>query len=428
MVTDLSFTPKSINDINDDFLKNMKAKYIDEDNENKNPSSKNLSFNSTQKNRTDKKVLTPFDEVRPVVVIDEKNNAKFTKLANLKRENQELKPTNKDVLKVPKPEDKKETKIQKTQLENKEISKQSDKKLTVIEKPIKHTEVSSKSQNKVISNTKTTVQELKQPAKKEQVQKKINTYTEPAKDKETTKVQTAPKNESLKEKTITNTSAAKEHKGDMYNDYFEEFLGILSTPEKKGNKKPDKKNAQVKSLLGEFDEGKENKKISSSNDKSNEKKSIDNSNKSEQNVYYERNYDKCFLSNSRALIAKAKRLRHLFLSGCTLLVCSILLIAILFTMSRFIPAKEIVEQSKKNEEIVEVNDEGNPQYSNETRIECLFVESYSFSAFINTYYLHWVIVLSLILLGASIVFFSLYVRERGAGSILKFIKSKKRKE
>ena len=421
MVTDLSFTPKSIDDINDDFLKNMKAKYTSQDNENKNPSSKNLPRSSAQKDRAGKKELTPFDEVRPVVVIDEKNNTKITNLTNLKKEKQEPKRKDKDVSKSIKSEEKKEIKSQKTQPQNKETPKKADKKSAVIEKPVKHAEAPIKAQNKAISDIKT--QGIKQPVKKDSVQKKAKINTEPAQDKEIKKEHTVPKNESLKEKP--NSSEAKEHKGDIYNNYFEEFLGILSTPQKEENKKAVKHNTQLKSLLEELDGSKEDEKTKFQQSKKNDKKASDNPNKREQNVQREENYDKVSSSNSNALIAKAKSLRKLFLAGCILLVCSVLSIAILFTMSRFIPGKEIVEQNKNNEQVVEVNDEGD---SNEMIIKCSYVESYSFSAFINTYYLHWVIVFSLILLGASIVFFSLYVRERGAGSILKFIKSKKRKE
>ena len=110
-----------------------------------------------------------------------------------------------------------------------------------------------------------------------------------------------------------------------------------------------------------------------------------------------------------ANVRKAEQSRQLLIAGIVTLVLGVIIIGVLLTLSQVIESYQKVTYD--HGPMMEILPDGTTQISEEHRIATTRVPVYSFVPFLNTYYLHWVLVIGIGLVIASIVCFAKYRRK-----------------
>lgn len=108
-------------------------------------------------------------------------------------------------------------------------------------------------------------------------------------------------------------------------------------------------------------------------------------------------------------VRKTEQSRQLLIAGIVTLVLGVIIIGVLLTLSQVIESYQKVTYD--HGPMMEMLPDGTTQISDEHRTATTRVPVYSFVPFLNTYYLHWVLVVGLGLVIASIVCFAKYRRK-----------------
>ncbi|CDB41282.1 helix-turn-helix domain protein [Ruminococcus sp. CAG:177] len=110
-----------------------------------------------------------------------------------------------------------------------------------------------------------------------------------------------------------------------------------------------------------------------------------------------------------AVARTAANVRKLLIAGIVTLVLGVIIIGVLLTLSQVIESYQKVTYD--HGPMMEILPDGTTQISSEHRMATTRVPVYSFVPFLNTYYLHWVLVIGLGLVTASVVCFAKYRRK-----------------
>ena len=110
-----------------------------------------------------------------------------------------------------------------------------------------------------------------------------------------------------------------------------------------------------------------------------------------------------------AVARTAANVRKLLIAGIVTLVLGVIIIGVLLTLSQVIESYQKVTYD--HGPMMEMLPDGTTQISDEHRMATTRVPVYSFIPFLNTYYLHWVLVIGIGLVIASIVCFAKYRRK-----------------
>lgn len=108
-------------------------------------------------------------------------------------------------------------------------------------------------------------------------------------------------------------------------------------------------------------------------------------------------------------VRKTEQSRQLLIAGIIMLVLGVIIIGVLLTLSQVIESYQKVTYD--HGPMMEMLSDGTTQISEEHRMATTRVPVYSFVPFLNTYYLHWVLVIGIGLIVASIVCFAKYRRK-----------------
>lgn len=108
-------------------------------------------------------------------------------------------------------------------------------------------------------------------------------------------------------------------------------------------------------------------------------------------------------------VKNAEQSRQLLIAGIITLVLGIIIVGVLLTLSQVIESYQKVTYD--HGPMMEILPDGTTQISEEHRMATTRVPVYSFVPFLNTYYLHWVLVIGLGLVTASVVCFAKYRRK-----------------
>lgn len=108
-------------------------------------------------------------------------------------------------------------------------------------------------------------------------------------------------------------------------------------------------------------------------------------------------------------VKNAEQSRQMLIAGIITLVLGIIIVGVLLTLSQVIESYQKVTYD--HGPMMEILPDGTTQISEEHRIATTRVPVYSFVPFLNTYYLHWVLVIGLGLVTASVVCFAKYRRK-----------------
>lgn len=108
-------------------------------------------------------------------------------------------------------------------------------------------------------------------------------------------------------------------------------------------------------------------------------------------------------------VKNAEQSRQLLIAGIVTLVLGVIIIGVLLTLSQVIESYQKVTYD--HGPMMEMLPDGTTQISDEHRMATTRVPVYSFIPFLNTYYLHWVLVIGIGLVIASIVCFAKYRRK-----------------
>lgn len=111
-----------------------------------------------------------------------------------------------------------------------------------------------------------------------------------------------------------------------------------------------------------------------------------------------------------AVARTAANVRKLLIAGIVTLVLGVIIIGVLLTLSQVIESYQKVTYD--HGPMMEMLPDGTTQISDEHRMATTRVPVYSFIPFLNTYYLHWVLVIGIGLVIASIVCFAKYRRKK----------------
>lgn len=101
--------------------------------------------------------------------------------------------------------------------------------------------------------------------------------------------------------------------------------------------------------------------------------------------------------------------RQLLIAGIITLVLGVIIIGVLLTLSQVIESYQKVTYD--HGPMMEILPDGTTQISDEHRMATTRVPVYSFIPFLNTYYLHWVLVIGIGLVIASVICFAKYRRK-----------------
>lgn len=115
------------------------------------------------------------------------------------------------------------------------------------------------------------------------------------------------------------------------------------------------------------------------------------------------------VARTAASVRKAEQSRQLLIAGIVTLVLGVIIIGVLLTLSQIIESYQKVTYD--HGPMMEMLPDGTTQISDEHRMATTRVPVYSFIPFLNTYYLHWVLVIGIGLVIASIVCFAKYRRK-----------------
>lgn len=115
------------------------------------------------------------------------------------------------------------------------------------------------------------------------------------------------------------------------------------------------------------------------------------------------------VARTAANVRKAEQSRQLFIAGIVTLVLGVIIIGVLLTLSQVIESYQKVTYD--HGPMMEMLPDGTTQISDEHRMATTRVPVYSFIPFLNTHYLHWVLVIGIGLVIASIVCFAKYRRK-----------------
>lgn len=115
------------------------------------------------------------------------------------------------------------------------------------------------------------------------------------------------------------------------------------------------------------------------------------------------------VARTAASVRKAEQSRQLLIAGIVTLVLGVIIISVLLTLSQVIESYQKVTYD--HGPMMEMLPDGTTQISDEHRMATTRVPVYSFIPFLNTYYLHWVLVIGIGLVIASIVCFAKYRRK-----------------
>lgn len=108
-------------------------------------------------------------------------------------------------------------------------------------------------------------------------------------------------------------------------------------------------------------------------------------------------------------VKNAEQSRQLLIAGIITLVLGIIIVGVLLTLSQVIESYQ--KATYDHGPMMEIFPDGTTQISEEHRMATTRVPVYSFVPFLNTYYLHWVLVIGLGLVTASVVCFAKYRRK-----------------
>lgn len=115
------------------------------------------------------------------------------------------------------------------------------------------------------------------------------------------------------------------------------------------------------------------------------------------------------VARTAANVRKAEQSRQLLIAGIVTLVLGVIIIGVLLTLSQVIESYQKVTYD--HGPMMEMLPDGTTQISDEHRTATTRVPVYSFVPFLNTYYLHWVLVVGLGLVTASVICFAKYRRK-----------------
>lgn len=115
------------------------------------------------------------------------------------------------------------------------------------------------------------------------------------------------------------------------------------------------------------------------------------------------------VARTAANVRKAEQSRQLLIAGIVTLVLGVIIIGVLLTLSQVIESYQKVTYD--HGPMMEMLPDGTMQISDEHRMATTRVPVYSFIPFLNTYYLHWVLVIGLGLVTASAICFAKYRRK-----------------
>lgn len=104
-----------------------------------------------------------------------------------------------------------------------------------------------------------------------------------------------------------------------------------------------------------------------------------------------------------AVARTAANVRKMLIAGIVTLVLGVIIIGVLLTLSQVIESYQKVTYD--HGPMMEILPDGTTQISGEHRMATTRVPVYSFIPFLNTYYLHWVLVIGLGLVTASVICF-----------------------
>lgn len=108
-------------------------------------------------------------------------------------------------------------------------------------------------------------------------------------------------------------------------------------------------------------------------------------------------------------VKNAEQSRQLLIAGIITLVLGVIIVGVLLTLSQVIESYQKVTYD--HGPMMEMLPDGTTQISDEHHMATTRVPVYSFIPFLNTYYLHWVLVIGIGLVIASIVCFAKYRRK-----------------
>ncbi len=108
-------------------------------------------------------------------------------------------------------------------------------------------------------------------------------------------------------------------------------------------------------------------------------------------------------------VKNAEQSRQLLITGIVTLVLGVIIVGVLLTLSQVIESYQKVTYD--HGPMMEMLPDGTTQISDEHRMATTRVPVYSFVPFLNTYYLHWVLVIGLGLVTASVICFAKYRRK-----------------
>lgn len=112
------------------------------------------------------------------------------------------------------------------------------------------------------------------------------------------------------------------------------------------------------------------------------------------------------VARTAANVRKVEQSRQLLITGIVTLVLGVIIIGVLLTLSQVIESYQKVTYD--HGPMMDMLPDGTTQISGEHRMATTRVPIYSFIPFLNTYYLHWVLVIGIGLVIASIVCFAKY--------------------
>lgn len=115
------------------------------------------------------------------------------------------------------------------------------------------------------------------------------------------------------------------------------------------------------------------------------------------------------VARTAANVRKVEQSRQLLIAGIVTLVLGVIIIGVLLTLSQVIESYQKVTYD--HGPMMEMLPDGTTQISDEHHMATTRVPVYSFIPFLNTYYLHWVLVIGIGLVIASIVCFAKYRRK-----------------
>ena len=116
------------------------------------------------------------------------------------------------------------------------------------------------------------------------------------------------------------------------------------------------------------------------------------------------------VARTAASVRKAEQRRQMLIAGIVTLVLGVIIIGVLLTLSQVIESYQKVTYD--HGPMMEMLPDGTTQISDEHRMATTRVPVYSFIPFLNTYYLHWVLVIGIGLVIASVVCFAKYRQKR----------------